>query len=255
MPYHLAPLEIPHAFWRSTPRTDPGTQILAIGDLHGCAKLLVEMIYAFDKVAFNDLPPTQRRQIVLLGDVIDRGPSSVQIVRALYEIRDNPNFIVLMGNHESLLLDCIDCRPGAIGAWLKLGGHATIESLRLTIPDPDADEAVFADQLVEAFGEPVVEWMRGFPVSWTSGDYFFCHAGVKPGVPLETQYREDLIWIRSEFLKSKRFHGKVVVHGHSIAETIAVTPNRIGIDTGAYESGLLTGLVVQDAQAWSLEVT
>lgn len=255
MPYRLTPLEIPHPFWRPAPETEPGAQILAIGDLHGCGRLLMEMMRAFKSVARSQLPPAQRTQIVLLGDVIDRGPNSLQILRALYENRNDPDFVVLLGNHESILLDCIDCRPDALPAWLKYGGQAMLENLNLTMPDPDADEAVFADQLIEAIGEPVVDWLRSLPVSWTSGDYFFCHAGVKPGVALEDQHRDDLIWIRAPFLNSKRYHGKVIVHGHSIEDTIAVTPNRIGVDTGAYASGLLTGLIVQDEQAWSLEVS
>lgn len=255
MSYRLSPLEIPFPFWRAAPRTAPGTQILAIGDLHGCGRLLIEMMHAFGSLSPGQLPPARNRQVMLLGDIIDRGPNSLQILRALYQIRDNPEIVVLKGNHESILLDCIDGRPGAIEAWLKYGGDSTVHNLGLPFPNPDADEAVFASRLAEEIGEPILDWLRELPLSFTSGDYFFCHAGVKPGVPLEEQRDDDLLWIRSSFLNSRRFHGKMVVHGHSIQEKIVVTPNRIGIDTGAYESGLLTGLILQGDRAWCLEVT
>lgn len=255
MSYRLCPIEVPSPIWRGPPRTASGAQILAIGDLHGCGRLLIAMMEAFLEVCRDQLPPSHQRQIVLLGDLIDRGPNSLEILRALHELREIPGVVVLKGNHEALLIDSVDCRFGARDAWLKYGGDATVQTLELPRLEAPDDEFLYANRLSELIGEPIIDWLRGLPASFVSGDYFFCHAGVKPGVPLALQNEEDLMWIRSAFLNSKRFHGKVVVHGHHIEETILVKSNRIGVDTGAYESGMLTGLIVQDDKAWSLEVT
>lgn len=252
MSFDLQPVQLPAALWRAPPRIDPETQVLAIGDIHGCGRLLTEMMRAYRIVSSTALPPSRHREVVVLGDFIDRGPSSLSVLQALYGSWHQHGIKVLLGNHEATLLDCIDGRASPFDGWLDFGGDAFLSSLCLDPPGPWESERSFRERLVGAIGDHLVDWLRGLPCSYQYGDYFFCHAGVRPGVPLARQEPTDLLWIRDPFLDSKRHHGKIVVHGHSVTPGICIRPNRIGIDTGAYRTGLLTGLIVQGAKAWSL---
>lgn len=233
---------------------EEGTQVLAIGDVHGCGRLLTAMMRAFQTVTASALPPSNNRQVVILGDFIDRGPSSLSVLQALYASRQQAGITVLMGNHEACLLDCLDGKASAQDAWLEFGGDAFLGSLGIPAPGPWEAEQVFRERLTAAIGPKLIEWLRDLPHYYQLGDYFFCHAGVRPGVRLVDQAIQDLLWIRRPFLDSRRDHGKVIVHGHSIEPEICVRANRIGIDTGAYRTGRLTGLLLQGSMAWSLTV-
>lgn len=254
MPFDLQPIRIPTRLLRDTPRVDEHTQLLAVGDVHGCGRLLTAMMRAFQTVSAALLPPTRNREAVILGDFIDRGPSSRAVLQALYGSRHQDGMTVLMGNHEATLLACIDGRTSPFDGWLEFGGDACLASLGLEPPGPWEPEEQFRERLVDTIGVEVVDWLRGLPLSYQVGDFLFCHAGVRPGVAIEAQRPDDLLWIREPFLGSRRNHGKVVVHGHSIEPEICLRPNRIGIDTGAYRTGRLTGLILQGNQAWSLVV-
>lgn len=254
MSFDLRPLQIPTPVWRQTPRIDPETQLLAIGDIHGCGRLLTEMMRAFRTVTATMLPPARHREVVVLGDFIDRGPSSLSVLQALYGSWHQHGITVLLGNHEATLLDCIDGRASPFDGWLDFGGDAFLASLCVEPPGPWEPDRAFQDRLVAAIGEPMVDWLRTLPCSFTYGDFFFCHAGVRPGVPLQQQTQADLLAIRQPFLGSRRNHGKVVVHGHSIEPEVRVRGNRIGIDTGAYRTGLLSGLILQGSLAWNITV-
>lgn len=254
MPFDLQPIRIPTRLLRETPRIDEHTQLLAIGDVHGCGRLLIAMMRAFQTASAALLPPARSREVVILGDFIDRGPNSLSVLRALYGSRNQDGMTVLLGNHEATLLACIDGRASPHDGWLDFGGDACLASLGLEPPGPWEPEEAFRNRLVAAIGENVVDWLRSRPLSYTVGDFLFCHAGVRPGVPLDAQKPEDLLWIREPFLHSRRNHGKVVVHGHSVDTDICLRHNRIGIDTGAYSTGRLTGLLLQGTQAWSLVV-
>lgn len=254
MSFDLQRIRIPKSLWRPTPAIDRDMQLLAIGDVHGRADLLVDLIDAFDSVSTDLMPTATRRKIILLGDVIDRGPWSLQTLHALFHIRDHPEVLMLMGNHEAALLNCLNGTSHPQEGWLQFGGDAFLKSLEITPPSPwEADDA-FRRKLTAAIGDDVIDWLRHRPFSYTVGDYYFCHAGVRPGIALNEQLKHDLIWIRKPFLKSRRYHGKVIVHGHNVYPSICVRSNRIGIDTGAYESGVLSGLILQGDQAWSLVV-
>lgn len=252
MPFNIEPLPLPKPLWRPPPSVDPHTQLLAIGDVHGCGRLLGEMMRAFQIVTNSLLAPATHREVVVLGDFIDRGPNSLSVLQALYRSWQQQGLTVLLGNHEALLLDCIDGGASPFDGWLDYGGDACLQSLGVEPPEPWEPEHDFRERLIEAIGDPIVTWLRGLPCTYQSGDFFFCHAGVRPGVALERQAREDLLWIREPFLSSRRYHGKVVVHGHSVEPAICVKPNRIGIDTGAYRSGALTGLLLQGQRAWNV---
>jgi len=233
-----------------------------VGDCHGCLAALRELraaIVADSARADAEGPRAGRRVVVYLGDYVDRGPDSRGVVDLLMgESLDGFETIHLMGNHEAFLrgfLDGEDVAP----VWLKNGGDATLRSYgldmaALTGPWPEPDAGDLRDALTPAVPEAHRAFLDGLALSHIEGDYFFAHAGVRPGVPLERQGENDLLWIREPFLGSAADHGKVVVHGHSAAREPEVRPNRIGIDTGACYGGKLTALVLEGTERRFLQV-
>ena len=226
---------------------EPGRRLYCIGDVHGRVDLLRELhgMIAGDADGFEG-----QRTIVYLGDLIDRGMQSRDVIDLLLD-DPLPGFeaIHLKGNHEQTLLDFIEYPDQAAG-WLAWGGRETLVSYGVPLPpglqriDPEA----VREDLVARLPERHLEFYRGMDVYHESGDYLFVHAGIRPGVPLQEQSDSDLMWIRQEFLESEEDHGCVVVHGHSITEQVDMRSNRIGIDTGAYHSGVLTCLVLEDRE-------
>jgi serine/threonine protein phosphatase 1 len=233
-----------------TPRVPAGTRVYAVGDIHGRVDLLREINQLIHEDGYAHQAP--RNLVVYLGDYIDRGPHSSEVIDLLLD-KPLPGFerVHLAGNHEDSLLRFL--HDAAIGpAWLDYGGAATCHSYGVRPPDPASARDLLRAQaeLREKLPERHRAFMRGLAATHTEGDYFFVHAGVRPGVPLAAQSPEDLLWIRREFLDSNAEFGKIVVHGHSITELPEVRRNRIGIDTGAFASGHLTCLVLAD-EAWS----
>lgn len=224
----------------------PGLRVYAIGDVHGRADLLALL---HDKIVGDACGAAQLdHRIVYLGDYVDRGPSSREVLDML--ITAPPAGFTathLMGNHEALLLQFLDdagCGP----EWLAIGGLATLFSYGVgMIGDASMERKLLAAQheFRQRLPRAHREFLAGLPRHTSIGDYFFAHAGVRPGIPLERQSDTDLIWIRGEFLESTSFHGKIVVHGHSYKTEPELLPNRIGIDTGAYATGRLTCLVLE----------
>jgi serine/threonine protein phosphatase 1 len=161
---------------------------------------------------------------------------------------------VLLGNHEATLLECLEGDKATQELWMKFGGRSTLMSFGVDPPREGETGPSFAARLLEVLTEDTVAWLRALPTSWMSGDYFFCHAGVRPRVPLTQQDPEDLLWIRDTFLNSRRYHGAVVVHGHSICgPEVFMSSNRICIDTGAYESGILSAIGLEGDLRWVLK--
>ena len=223
----------------SVPR---GTRVYAIGDIHGRADLLHE-IHRLIREDFNRAP-VERPVAVYLGDYIDRGLESRQVVDTLL---DQPlagfERIHLRGNHEDLMLRFLE--DAAIGPnWMLNGGDATVYSYTGARDMFDDIGAVQA-KLRAALPPRHFEFFRTLSLSYAEGGYFFAHAGIRPNRSLEKQDPADLMWIREEFLNSTASHPKTVVHGHSIHFTPEVRANRIGIDTGAYATGTLTCLMLQ----------
>ena len=139
----------------------------------------------------------------------------------------------------------------AQNVWLANGGDATLLSFGIapelfTASSPQ-ERGIMIRQHI---GDEVLDWLRSLPLCYRSGDYYFCHAGVRPGIPLEAQERADLLWIRDEFLVSKSWHGAVVVHGHSEADAVEEIHNRINIDTGAYRTDILTAMGLEGTSRW-----
>jgi serine/threonine protein phosphatase 1 len=155
----------------------------------------------------------------------------------------------LLGNHEQSMLDFLEF-PQAAAAWLSFGGQATLMSYGVAPGRVQMGRRIesLSDELKAAMPQSHLEFLRNLTLMHTEGRYCFVHAGIRPGVELENQAFEDLMWIRDEFIRSNEDHGCIVVHGHSITEEVEWRPNRIGIDTGAYYSGLLTALVLESDQ-------
>jgi serine/threonine protein phosphatase 1 len=230
------------------PRVPDGTRAYAIGDIHGRLDLLVEIERRIaDDAAAS---PAARHAVVYLGDYVDRGNQSREVVDRLIDL-PLPGFerVLLLGNHEeSMLQFLVDVQIGP--AWLAYGGAATLLSYGIRPPDSDRDFVRVQEELRAKLPERHLAFLRGLKLRHVEGDYYFVHAGVRPGIPLDDQRPEDLLWIRDEFLLSPRDFGKIIVHGHTITKTPDIKRNRIGIDTGAFASGTLTSLVLQ-GDAWS----
>jgi serine/threonine protein phosphatase 1 len=231
------------------PRVPPGVCVYAVGDIHGRDDLVAE-IHRLIEQDGTQLTPGTERLLVYVGDYVDRGLESRQVLDRLID-RPLEGFraVHLIGNHDAWLLSfLIDARVGP--TWLRFGGDATLHSYGVRLNRPLDDlayyEALQAD-LRERVPPHHVEFLEGLEASFETGDYLFVHAGVRPNVPLDQQKPEDMLWIREPFLSSRRDLGKVVVHGHTVEDTPAVRANRIGIDTGACWTGCLTCLVLEEA--------
>lgn len=224
-----------------------GYRVYAVGDIHGRLDLLTAL--------HSDILDDTRRHphdgtnvLIYLGDYIDRGPYSREVIE--YLMRDPlPGFesVRLMGNHDEALLKFLE--DPAIGpSWSSFGGEATLLSYGVRAKPGIVGLARWEDmrqQLKENIPESHLAFLRALKTSVEAGDYMFVHAGVRPGVPLAAQRQEDLLWIRDTFLDSALDHGKVVVHGHTPVDAPEVRPNRIGVDTGAFASGVLTAVVLE----------
>ncbi|MXO59481.1 serine/threonine protein phosphatase [Altererythrobacter salegens] len=232
------------------PTTADEERIYAIGDVHGRLDLLEVLMQRLEQDSrFRDDCPTR---LILLGDLIDRGPDSRLLLelaqRAQYEC---DRVTVLLGNHEDLLLESTFGNAAAQRAWLQHGGAATLRSYGLDVSEMEAASAEeMAAILCEVIGDKALAWMNSLPLYFQSGDYFFCHAGIRPGVPLSRQGRHDLLWIRKKFLSSQRDHGAVVVHGHSETNELVFARNRINVDTAAYRTGVLSAVGLQGTIQW-----
>ncbi len=251
----------------------PGTRVYAVGDCHGGLEALRGLRQAIVADSAKSDPawpgtarPCARRQVVVyLGDYLDRGPDSRGVIDLLTgEPLAGFESVHLLGNHELFMRRFLDGTDDA-SAWIINGGDATLRSYGLDAAAQGAgqgtalgragdDAGRLRDALTLAVPEAHRAFLDGLALSHVEGDYFFAHAGVRPGVPLAAQEADDLLWIREPFLGSTADHGKVVVHGHSVVAKAAVRPNRIGIDTGACFGGKLTALVLEGAERRFLQV-
>jgi serine/threonine protein phosphatase 1 len=243
-------------FFRSTPAASPtatvpaGTRVYAIGDVHGRLDLLQELHQQIRDHAREY--PIERCVVVHIGDYIDRGHESRQTIDYLTD-SPLPGFetVYLLGNHERTLLEFLDDLSVGPG-WLRYGGRETLFSYDIEWDrDPNEGEDALKriqNDLRARLPEHHRRFLAGLKLTHEEGDYLFVHAGVRPGIPLDLQEPDDLLWIRDEFLNSSADHGKVIVHGHSISEEPVLRPNRVGIDTGAFATGRLTCLVLEGNQ-------
>ena len=228
-------------------RVPDGLRLYAIGDIHGCNDALgaVHAAIATDLV----WRPVADHRIIHIGDYTDRGPDSAGVVARLADLTAREAHVIcLRGNHDQKLLDFIVNPAEAAPAFFSFGGKATLKSYDVGTRGQNYEG--LGGQLAEKMPATHRAFLAGLPLSVRFGDYFFCHAGIRPGVALEAQTADDLMWIREEFLNDTRDFGAVVVHGHTVTETRMpeIRPNRIDIDTGAVFGGPLTCLVLEGTE-------
>jgi len=233
-------------------RAPEGLRLYAIGDVHGRADLLAEMHIRIARDLARRPVPDWR--VIHLGDYIDRGPDAARVLSLLADYWRGGHAEFMVGNHDTFLRDFLTDPEGAdLDLWIINSGGHTLRSFGV---DPllatlSGDPVVF-QQLCASVDAMVPAEVKAFLAALKPivrhGDYVFVHAGVRPGVPLEEQAVEDLVWIREPFLSSRADFGAVVVHGHTPVDAVEVRPNRIGIDTGAVFSGLLSCLVLEGAE-------
>jgi serine/threonine protein phosphatase 1 len=228
-----------------------GRLVYAVGDVHGRLDVLQPLVLELAR-DYARTAPAERPILIFLGDYVDRGPSSAGVIDLILRLADEDLFEVrtLKGNHEEAFLTFLD-DPAFGETWMGHGGAQTLSSYGILTPSRNEPEAWIAarDALVEALPPRHAEFLLKLQLMTTVGDYAFVHAGVRPGAPLARQTAHDLMWIRYEFLDSAGPFEKVIVHGHTPSEAPQVTPWRLGIDTGAYATGILTAVRLDDAGA------
>lgn len=225
-------------------------RLYCIGDIHGCLDLLQEI---HQKITLDALNFRGIKLLVYLGDYIDRGAHARQVIDCLLE-NNFPDFekVFLLGNHEQVLLQFVLGKDASVAHnWFRFGGLSTLQSYGVNVrgipstKDLEQLRAEFREKLPDAH----LDFFARLVLNYEIGGYFFVHAGVKPKVKLHRQHPEDMLWSREKFLTSDVFHGKVIVHGHSVTEVPEVRHNRIGLDTGAgYAGGKLTCAVFEDTR-------
>lgn len=232
---------------RHKPRVPDGVRIYAVGDIHGRADLLDALLVRIDKSL--EISPIGQPLEVYLGDYIDRGPDSRDVIDRLLARQKQRRLVLLKGNHEDYAIRFLN-DPSLLSEWSLVGGIQTLLSYGVTPstrtePKEDREIAAAFDRALPVEHRMLLE---NLAPSHTCGDYFFAHAGVRPRIPLEQQAEQDLIWIREDFLLYEEDFAKMVVHGHTPVKEPDFHSNRINIDTGAYATGRLTCLVLQGTE-------
>ena len=241
-----------------TSPTTGGRLVYAAGDIHGHTDALRPLL----RELTDDLArgrPAERPLLVFLGDYVDRGPDSRGVIDTILALEADGPFevICLKGNHEDALLRVLvdaDFGPNWIANW----GEATLRSYAVAVPawGREAEETARVQaELAAALPASHRDFLRRCVMSLSVGDYLFVHAGVRPGVALAEQHERDLMWIRYDFLESDADFGKVVVHGHTPSDRPELKPNRIGIDTGVYYSGVLTAVRLEGTDQRIIQAT
>ena len=229
---------------QNRPTLPEGLVVYAVGDIHGCADLLQAAVEAIDA----DVKAQEPKQVlrVFLGDYIDRGLDSRKTLDILIEYGRCHHSIFLMGNHEAVLAEFLR-DPAQLHDWRQFGGLQTLISygLRPSLTPSQGEQIDLAKAFAMTLPSAHRDFLANLAPSFLCGDFFFVHAGARPGIPLEQQTEEDLLWIRDEFLASQYDFGKFIVHGHSPVREPDLHSSRINIDTGAYATGKLTVLRIE----------
>ena len=229
-------------------KTAPKERIYAIGDIHGRYDLLKQIMAQIVKHWENSVRDLTRVRLIFLGDIVDRGPDSDKCLAFVEKLSRLPGVRLIRGNHEDLMLRSIEGDADAQAIWLENGGLQTLESFAIPPPHLSEDTFDFADRLSRAIPASFVEMIRNADTHFKNGDYFFVHAGVRPGIPLSKQSDFDKFFIRNDFTQSDTWHGAMIVHGHSVVDAVSILPNRIAVDTGAYKSNQLSCVCLDGTQ-------
>lgn len=246
--FKLRPVDTPS----SVAQIPAGERVYAIGDIHGRDDLFAELLAKIEADHAHRAPA--QTTLVLLGDLVDRGPASADVVERAMRIAAPFDAVrLLIGNHEECFLAALGGDKTRVRYFFRIGGDTTIQSYW---GDDEAYRLASIDELAEGLPAKVpaehVDFIRRGEDMIRIGDYIFVHAGVRPGVALERQRRSDLRWIREQFLDAEGEWPGVVVHGHTISPQIDFGSGRIGIDTGAYASGVLTAIGLEGGKQWFL---
>jgi len=228
-----------------------GERIYALGDIHGrldLFEIIAEAIEADDAAR-----GAARTTVILLGDLVDRGPDSAGVIAAARIWQQHRRVRILTGNHEEMFLAASDRLP-AFRVFLRFGGRETLLSYPIVAAAFQAAELPDAQaMMIEAVPREDLEFISTFEDCIQIGGYAFVHAGIEPGVPLAQQSPHELRWIREPFLSHQGDLGSVIIHGHTITDEAEVRRNRIGIDTGAYASGRLTAIGLEGTERWLIQ--
>lgn len=223
--------------------TRPGERVYAVGDIHGRLDLLAALATAIEDEAAQ--APNLQTTVILLGDLIDRGPDSAGVIAFAREWQNHRRLRILMGNHEEMFIDSFQ-KTGTLRHFLRHGGEETILSYGI---DREAYVQASLEEVQQMMLASIpredLAFISSFEDRIVIGDYLFVHAGIQPDVPVEEQKLQALRWIREPFLSHTGRYSHMVVHGHTIHEEADERENRIGIDTGAYLHDRLTALVLE----------
>jgi serine/threonine protein phosphatase 1 len=222
-----------------------GLRIYTIGDIHGRADLLEQVFARIDQDRARH--PGLSEIEVFIGDYVDRGPASAAVINHLTRRSTHRETVFLRGNHEALMAAFLQ-NPEALSDWQHVGGLTTLISygLQPAIGADRQEQTELCASFKRLLPHSHQDFLKKLRNSYVCGDYFFVHAGVRPGIPLSKQHDEDLLWIRQDFLTHAGPFGKIIVHGHTPVTEPQILANRINIDTGAFATGKLTCFAFQD---------
>jgi serine/threonine protein phosphatase 1 len=226
-------------------RLPSGLRIYVVGDVHGRADLLTRLFATIDTDLLTR--PASHTLHIFLGDYIDRGPSSRQVIDMLLERSHFHELVFLKGNHECCLLQFLE-NPAEFSNWRQIGGLETLLSYGVApLRNPTREQQKdLAERFAAALPASHAQFYSRLKLSFSCGDFFFVHAGVRPGIPLDRQREEDMLWIRDDFLLCEEEFGRMIVHGHTPVRSPESHSNRMNIDTGAYITGKLTCLIIEN---------
>lgn len=235
-----------------------GQLVYAIGDVHGCYDLLRDLLAQITE-DYAIRARGRKPILIFCGDYVDRGPDSAKVLDALVWLRRRDEFDLhlLKGNHEEALLAFIG-EPESGADWLRHGGGRTLTSYGVQPADAGNHASLVdaRDKLLDNMPAAHLQLLQQLKLLVSVGDYAFAHAGIRPGVPIESQTERDILWIRRDFLDAPGPFPKVIVHGHTwLGDEPEILATRLGIDTGAYETGVLTAVRLEDEEVAVIQAT
>lgn len=233
----------------------PGQRVYAIGDIHGRFDLLESLLARIDMD--EDARPKAETSLFFLGDLVDRGPQSAQVVERLRHLNpEKRSARFLLGNHEEVFLAALAGDLKALKFFCRIGGRETILSYGVSDAEYNSlDYSQLLDVLVSRVPVEHREFLSSFEDMFIVGDYAFVHAGIRPEMSLAQQKVSDLRWIRADFLEHRGPLEKIIVHGHTIVPAVETMEHRIGLDTGAYLSGNLTAMGFENDSRWIVDTS
>lgn len=225
-----------------------GLRVYAIGDVHGCIDQLKALLIKI--VAHQKNAPCERSKIIFLGDYVDRGPANKEVIDYLISFsQSEADVVFLKGNHDQRFEGFYKTPCNVGDEFMRWGGGPTLRDYGI-VPHHGERFTSLGERLNKNLPASHRKFLENLEHFHVEGDYFFCHAGVRPGVELLDQKPQDLMWIRDDFLRATEPYEKIIVHGHTMCETPELMPNRINIDTGCYNSGCLTALVLEQSEKY-----